>query len=47
MKRNSVRVLHAKAVAFVKFERRANAEFAKEAMECQALDDDEVCSPFS
>ena len=39
---DNVRVLHAKGVAFVRYRNRSNAEFAKEAMQNQALDSNEI-----
>lgn len=39
---DNVRVLHAKGVAFVRYKNRSNAEFAKEAMQNQALDNNEI-----
>lgn len=39
---DNVRVLHSKGVAFVRFKNRSNAEFAKEAMQNQALDKNEI-----
>ena len=39
---DNVRVLHSKGVAFVRYRNRSNAEFAKEAMQNQALDNDEI-----
>jgi len=38
----AIKVVYDKAVAFVKFKLRASAEFAKEAMQDQSLDQDEV-----
>ena len=37
-----VRVLAGKGVAFVRYKSRLNAEFAKEAMNCQSMDNQEV-----
>ncbi|KAJ1499774.1 Pre-mRNA-splicing factor [Coelomomyces lativittatus] len=37
-----INVIHGKAIAFVRYKKRANAEFAKEAMEHQALDAGEM-----
>lgn len=39
---DNVRVLHSKGVAFVRYRNRSNAEFAKEAMQNQALDNNEI-----
>ena len=39
---DNVRVLHSKGVAFVRYKNRSNAEFAKEAMQNQALDNNEI-----
>ena len=39
---DNVRVLQSKGVAFVRYKNRSNAEFAKEAMQSQALDDKEI-----
>lgn len=39
---DNVRVLHSKGVAFVRYRKRASAEFAKEAMQNQALDNNEI-----
>ena len=38
----SVRVLTGRGVAFVRYKSRVTAEFAKEAMNCQAMDDNEI-----
>lgn len=37
-----VRMIHDKSIAFVRYKLRSSAEFAKEAMQCQSLDGDEV-----
>lgn len=39
---DNVRVLQSKGVAFVRYKNRSNAEFAKEAMQSQALDNKEI-----
>ena len=39
---DNVRVLHSKGVAFVRYKNRSNAEFAKEAMQNQALNNNEI-----
>lgn len=39
---DNVRVLHSKGVAFVRYRNRSSAEFAKEAMQNQALDNNEI-----
>jgi len=39
---DNVRVLHSKGVAFVRYRNRSNAEFAKEAMQNQALENNEI-----
>lgn len=39
---DNVRVLSSKGVAFVRYRNRSNAEFAKEAMQNQALDNNEI-----
>lgn len=39
---DNVRVLQSKGVAFVRYRNRSNAEFAKEAMQNQALDNNEI-----
>lgn len=39
---DNVRVLHSKGVAFVRYKNRSSAEFAKEAMQNQALDNNEI-----
>jgi RNA recognition motif-containing protein len=42
----SIRVLHTRNVAFVRYVSRLNAEFAKEAMNEQSLDTNEVGNDF-
>ena len=37
-----VRVLQGRSVAFVTYERELTAQFAREAMACQSLDNDEI-----
>lgn len=39
---DNVRVLHSKGVAFVRYKNRSNAEFAREAMQNQSLDHNEI-----
>lgn len=39
---DNVRVLQSKGVAFVRYKNRSNAEFAREAMQSQALDNNEI-----
>jgi hypothetical protein len=34
--------LHNRGIAFVQYEHEGNAQFAKEAMQCQSMDMDEI-----